>query len=96
MEINDVMIDNLASLSKLKFDKDAKEEIKKDLQKILKLVDKLQELNTENVAPLVYLTDEENVMREDVAIQEITKEDALKNAPAKDSDYFKAPKVIEK
>lgn len=96
MEINDSMIDNLASLSKLKFEKDAKEEIKRDLKKILKLVDKLQEVNTGNVEPLIYLSDEENIMREDVVIQEITKEDALKNAPAKDSDYFKSPKVIDK
>ena len=57
---------------------------------------KLNELNTDNVEPLIYMTDEVNVLREDVVKTDMTQEEALKNAPKKDSDYFKVPKVVEK
>jgi aspartyl-tRNA(Asn)/glutamyl-tRNA(Gln) amidotransferase subunit C len=42
------------------------------------------------------MSDEVNVLREDIAQTDITKEEALRNAPAKDSDYFRVPKVFEK
>jgi aspartyl-tRNA(Asn)/glutamyl-tRNA(Gln) amidotransferase subunit C len=45
---------------------------------------------------LIYLSDEINVLREDQVSAGLKKEDALKNAPASDSDYFKVPKVISK
>ena len=58
-------------------------------------MESLNEVDTSNVAPLVYMTDEKNVFRHDVVKQEITHEEALKNAPKKDSDYFRVPKVID-
>ncbi|HET6245521.1 MAG: Asp-tRNA(Asn)/Glu-tRNA(Gln) amidotransferase subunit GatC [Bacteroidetes bacterium] len=96
MKIDDKMVDHLAHLSRLEFDKQAKDEITKDLNNILTFVEKLNELDTENVEPLIYMTDEFNVMREDEAIISLTQIEALKNAPKKDSDYFKVPKVLEK
>jgi len=96
MQIDEKLIDKLADLSKLKFDQDSKKEIMHDMNRILELVNKLDELDTTNVEPLVYLTDEINVLREDKVKQEISREDALKNAPKKDSDYFKVPKVLKK
>ncbi|MBL4716691.1 MAG: Asp-tRNA(Asn)/Glu-tRNA(Gln) amidotransferase GatCAB subunit C [Bacteroidetes bacterium] len=96
MEIDDKMVDNLARLAKLEYDRESKEEIKNDLKRILDLIDKLQEVDTTGVEPLVYMTDEENVLRDDVVKQEITRQEALKNAPKKDSDYFKVPKVLNK
>lgn len=96
MKIDYKIVDNLAELAKLEFKAEAKEEIVKDLNRILELVDKLNELDTSNVEPLVYLTDETNVLREDEVIQNLKREDVLKNAPKSDSDYFKVPKVIEK
>jgi len=53
------------------------------------------ELDTEKVEPLIYMTDETNVLRPDTPELTVTQKEALKNAPRKDSDYFKAPKVIE-
>lgn len=94
MKIDDKLIDNLAELSKLEFDEKSKEELKGNLQKILDLVEQLNELDTEGVEPLVYMTENRNIFREDKVEQYITKEDALKNAPDKDSDYIKVPKVI--
>ncbi|MFT6851268.1 MAG: aspartyl-tRNA(Asn)/glutamyl-tRNA(Gln) amidotransferase subunit C, partial [Sphingobacteriales bacterium] len=60
----------------------------------LTFVEKLNELDTENVDPLIYVTDEHDVKREDVSKTFITHEEALKNAPKRDSDYFRVPKVI--
>ena len=90
------MVDHLAHLARIEFENESKTEIISDLNKILSFVEKLNELDTENVEPLIYMTDENNVMREDEVILTITQQEALKNAPQKDSDYFKVPKVIEK
>ncbi|HLP21469.1 MAG TPA: Asp-tRNA(Asn)/Glu-tRNA(Gln) amidotransferase subunit GatC [Chitinophagales bacterium] len=96
MKIDDELVDRLAELSKLEFDQQAKEGIKKDLQKILNLVEKLEEVNVDGVEPLIYMTDEKNVLRKDVVADTVSKEEALQNAPQRDSDYFKVPKVITK
>ena len=96
MTIDNKMVDHLAHLARLEFENESKTEIISDLNKILSFVEKLNELDTENVEPLIYMTDENNVMREDEVILTITQQEALKNAPQKDSDYFKVPKVIEK
>ena len=96
MEIDNATVDKLCDLAKLEFNKDAREEIIKDLNNILVFVNKLNELDTSNVEPLIYISDEVNILREDIARQNISQQDALKNAPKRDSDYFKAPKVLEK
>ena len=96
MKIDSSTVDKLADLAKLEFDAEAKKEIIADLSRVLDFVDKLNELNTDNVEPLVYLTDEKNVLRKDVVIQEISQKEALRNAPQKDSDYFIVPKVLKK
>jgi len=96
MKIDKATIDKLADLAKLEFDDKSKDEIIKDLNKILTFVDKLNEMNTDDVEPLTYMSDEVNVMREDDVIQRITQKEALKNAPKKDSDYFIVPKVLNK
>jgi aspartyl-tRNA(Asn)/glutamyl-tRNA(Gln) amidotransferase subunit C len=96
MKIDNELVDRLAELSKLEFDEQAKEGLKKDLGKILDLVKKLEEVDVEGVEPLIYMTDEKNVLRKDVVSDMVTKEEALQNAPQHDSDYFKVPKVIKK
>ena len=96
MKVTDELILNLSSLSKLRFDKSNAEKMKQDLQKILKFVNKLSEINTDEVEPLIYLSNEINILRDDDEITELTQEEALKNAPKKDSDYFKVPTVVKK
>ena len=88
-------VDEIAHLARLEFNDAAKGEILKDMNNMLVFVDKLNELNTDNVEPLIYMTDEKNVMREDEPKDTLTQKEALKNAPKKDSDYFKVPKVID-
>ena len=96
MEINNKLIQDIAKLSKLKFDESSTEKMKEDLKKILAFVDKLNEIDTEGVDPLIYLSDEKNVLRTDEISAFTSQEDALKNAPQKDSDYFKVPTVLKK
>lgn len=96
MQIDNALVDRLAELSKLEFDATEKERIKGDLQGILNLIEKLNEVNTEGVQPMLYMNEEVNVLRADEVKGEVTKTEALQNAPQKDSDYFKVPKVIKK
>jgi aspartyl-tRNA(Asn)/glutamyl-tRNA(Gln) amidotransferase subunit C len=96
MKIDRSTVDKLAELSKLEFDGPAKDAIINDLNRMIGFVDKLAEVNTDGVEPLIYMSDETNMLREDEVRQEITQQEALKNAPKRDSDYFKVPKVIDK
>jgi aspartyl-tRNA(Asn)/glutamyl-tRNA(Gln) amidotransferase subunit C len=96
MQVNDALIEKLAELSMLKFNKEEKEEIKADLQKMIGFIDKLQELDTIGVEPLMHMSGEVNVLREDVVGPMLTQREALKNASHHDDQYFKVPKVIKK
>lgn len=96
MEINEAIIDKLAKLSKLEFTSDDKKELQVDLQNMLQFVNKLNELDTSGVEPLLHITTNTNVLREDIVKQDFTKEEALKNATVKDESFFKVPKVIKK
>ena len=88
-------VDEIAHLARLEFSPEEKPGILNDMNRMLTFIDKLNELDTEHVTPLIYMTDEKNVMRADEPETTISQKEALKNAPRKDSDYFKAPKVIE-
>lgn len=94
MKLDNSTVDKLADLAKLEFPHQAKDEMVKDLNRILSFIEKLNELDTKNIEPLIYMNEDVNVLREDEIRQDITKKDALRNAPKKDSDYFKVPKVI--
>jgi len=96
MEVNNKLIEDLSRLAKLEFDEKSAEKMKEDLKKIISFVDKLSEIDTEGVEPLIYLSEEVNVLRTDEIANEVSQEDALKNAPQKDSDYFKVPTVLKK
>jgi aspartyl-tRNA(Asn)/glutamyl-tRNA(Gln) amidotransferase subunit C len=87
-------VQELAALSRLKFDGEAAEKMRQDLENILEMCEKLNAVNTDGVEPLIYMTDRVNNLREDKVVQDITHEEALKNAPKKDSDFFRVPKVI--
>lgn len=95
MIVDEALIAKLANLSKLEFDMEGTEAIKQDLTKILSFMEKLNELNTDGVEPLVYINEDTNVFREDEVKYPITKEEALMNAPIKDKDYIKVPKFVK-
>jgi aspartyl-tRNA(Asn)/glutamyl-tRNA(Gln) amidotransferase subunit C len=95
MKITNEKIDQLAHLSRLEFNSDEQAKIKTDLENILVLCEKLNEVDTQGIEPLIYMTDSENNVREDLVEQNFSREQLLSNAPKKDSDYFRVPKVIE-
>jgi len=96
MEVNDLLIDNLAKLSHLSFSDQEKKEIRADLQEMISFIEKLKEVNTEGVTPLLHMSSNVNMLREDVVQGSVSREEALKNAPETDGTFFKVPKVIKK
>ncbi len=96
MEVNDELVNKLSNLARLTFEPAEKEEIKKDLQKMITFIEKLNELDTKGVEPLLFMTDEVNVLREDEVKGSISRKEGLLNAPLKDEQFFKVPKVIKK
>lgn len=96
MKITDDLVDHISHLARLKFEGDNKEAIKKDMENIISFMDKLSELPTDNIEPLIFMNDEVNVLRDDNPNISVTQDEALKNAPKKDSDYFRIPKVLSK
>jgi aspartyl-tRNA(Asn)/glutamyl-tRNA(Gln) amidotransferase subunit C len=96
MKIDDKMIEKISGLAYLEFREEEKEKIRQDLEQILTFVEKLKELDTEDVDPLVYLSDRTNVLRGDNVSETISHEEALLNAPEKSGRFFKVPKVIRK
>jgi aspartyl-tRNA(Asn)/glutamyl-tRNA(Gln) amidotransferase subunit C len=88
-------VDEIAHLARLEFNDESKNEVLNDLNRMLTFIDKLNELDTNNVEPLIYMTNESNILREDKPEITVSQKEALKNAPNKDSDYFKVPKVID-
>lgn len=96
MEVNNDTVDKLADLSRLRFDGEERGKIKADLEKMLAFVEKLNELDTDGLEPLVYMTEGYLKLRKDESGSELTQDDALKNGPSHDSDYFKVPKVLDK
>lgn len=96
MEIDDAMIEKLANLARLKFDQIEKIGIKNDLQNMIGLIEKMNELDTTDVQPLLHITDNVNVWRDDVVEGSVTNEQALQNAANKNAPFFIVPKVIKK
>lgn len=90
------MVENLANLARLRFSEAEKEIIAADLQRMIAFVDKLNELDTTGVSPLLHMTDNFNVLREDEVKGSISRAEGLKNAPKNDGVFFKVPKVIRK
>jgi aspartyl-tRNA(Asn)/glutamyl-tRNA(Gln) amidotransferase subunit C len=96
MEVNNALVEKLANLSRLKFDDTQKESIKTDLQNMIQFVEKLNELDTTGVEPLLHMSDNVNILREDEVKGSIDRTEGLKNAPVQDGVFFKVPKVIKK
>ena len=63
---------------------------------MLNLVDKLQEVDTTGVEPLIHITQEKNRLRQDEAVLRLDREDVLRIAPNQDGQYFRVPKVVKK
>lgn len=95
MKIDIAIIEKVAHLARLEVKEEDKQRLVSDMGNILTFMEKLNEVDTADVKPLVYMTDEYNVLREDVVIQELSREEALKNAPDQDGKFFRVAKVIK-
>ncbi len=90
---NDVK--KIAELARLEFNETEIENYTVEMNKILDYMEKLNELNTDNVEPLSHPIENSNVFREDIEKGSVSRESALKNAPDKTTEHFKVPKVIK-
>ena len=96
MKVNDELVNKITHLAKLQFNESEKESIKTDLQRMIEFVEKLNELDTTGVKPLLHMSDNVNILREDEVKGSIDRKEGLKNAPVHDDEFFKVPKVIKK
>ncbi|HYG40963.1 MAG TPA: Asp-tRNA(Asn)/Glu-tRNA(Gln) amidotransferase subunit GatC [Cytophagales bacterium] len=95
MKVDKNTLRKIAHLARLEFDPKHEEGMIKSMTEILDWVEKLNEVDTENVEPLLHMSEEINVFREDEVRSHLAHERGLQNAPKKDSDYFRVPKVME-
>ena len=97
MLINDELINRIARLAYLDFTSEEERlKIRGDLEKILNFMDTLNSLDTTNVDPLIYLSDQENDTGNDVVDHVLPAGEVFRNAPDHNDRYFKVPKVINK
>ena len=96
MSITKDQIKHLAHLSRLELTDNELDSMQGDMEKILEFVAKIDELDLTGVEPLTQMSASVDVMRTDQARNMITKEQALKNAPDANSDYFRVPKFGKK
>jgi len=96
MQVDEKLVDDLAHLSRLRFTAVEKDGIRKDMEKIIGFVEKLNELDTTGVEPLRHMSQVVNVMRSDELNGSISREEALSNVPEHDATFIKVPKVLSK
>ncbi|ERM82419.1 glutamyl-tRNA amidotransferase subunit C [Rhodonellum psychrophilum GCM71 = DSM 17998] len=95
MKIDVNTLKKIAHLARLEFDEAGAEKMTQDMSQILDWVEQLNEVDTQGVEPITTMSSEVNVLREDAVANHLTHEQGLKNAPQRDSDYFRVPKVME-
>jgi len=95
MKIDKASIKKIAHLARLEFDEGSAEKMSQDMSQILDWVEQLNEIDTTDVEPLTTMSSEVNVMREDKVGKHLEREDGLNNAPKRDAEYFRVPKVLE-
>ncbi|MEP7129042.1 MAG: Asp-tRNA(Asn)/Glu-tRNA(Gln) amidotransferase subunit GatC [Chitinophagales bacterium] len=96
MQIDDHLVDKLSTLARLEFAPEERMQLKDDLEKMIAFISKLEEVDTSGVAPLIFLSEETNVFREDEVKETITREEAMMNVPVSEDGYILVPKVLSK
>ncbi len=95
MKIDKQLISKLEHLARLELSEEEAGRLADDLNRILEMVEKLQELDTSETEPLVYINEDVNILREDKVEGQVSREEALRNAPDHDGEHFRVPKVID-
>lgn len=94
MSVSKEDVKKIAVLARLEFTEEEIGNYTNEMNQILNYMEKLNELDTENIKPLSHPIENSNVFREDVLKESTLREEALKNAPDKTNEHFKVPKVI--
>jgi aspartyl-tRNA(Asn)/glutamyl-tRNA(Gln) amidotransferase subunit C len=94
MKIDHETLHKIAHLSRLEISAEEEQAMIKKLEGVLNWMEQLNEIDTENVAPLTHMTEEINAFREDIPKNTITREEGLSNAPKHDDKYFRVAKVM--
>lgn len=95
MPITKQQVEYVAHLSRLDLSEEEKDRIAHQLDAILDYVEKLNELDTENIEPLVHVAERHNVFREDAVGESLPTQEALNNAPEQSEGFFKVPRIID-
>ena len=96
MKVTNDMVERLAHLARLSFTEEEKKELQYDLERMIAFVEKLKEVDTTGIEPLLHITGTTNMLREDEIRNDISRQEALLNAPLTDGNFFKVPKMIKK
>jgi len=91
IEIKDV--EHVAKLARLELTEEEKVKYSKQLSDIVKYVEQMNEVDTTNVEPMNHPIHFTNVMREDEIRYDVEKEELMKNAPQREGDFFRVPKI---
>ncbi|MDA0195204.1 MAG: Asp-tRNA(Asn)/Glu-tRNA(Gln) amidotransferase subunit GatC [Bacteroidetes bacterium] len=95
MQITKETLEKIAHLARLEIKPEEEAGLLNDLNEILVWVEKLNEVNTDGVEPIIHMTREINGFRDDLATNALAKADGLKLAPDHDGNFFRVPKVIK-
>ena len=88
-------VEYVAGLAHLSPDEDTKERLAKEMGDILAYMDKLNELDTGDVEPTMHAIPMTNVFRDDAVAAGLDREEALRNAPKSDGEYFLVPRILD-
>jgi len=87
-------VEYLSKLARIELTEEEKTKFEKELEKIVEYVSKLNEVNTDNVEPCYHVGKIKNVFREDIPSDFPSKEEIIKNAPQREKNLFKVPRII--
>lgn len=96
MRVTKTDVEKIAALARVEFSEEEKEQLRSQMERILDYVQKLNELDTDNVEPTYSIQHSTELLREDKVAESMPREDALMNAPARTDGFFRVPKIIQK
>jgi aspartyl-tRNA(Asn)/glutamyl-tRNA(Gln) amidotransferase subunit C len=95
MSIDKETIKHISKLARISLDNKKIDNLSKDLSSILKFIEKLNKLNTDDIKPLTSIIDASLKFRKDEILEGKIREQILKNSPEKNDEFFVVPKVVE-
>ena len=95
MKIDEAQVRRVALLSRLELSDQEVSQLSTQLSAIFEYIEKLNELDTDNVEPLAHCLPIHNVLRDDVPRPSLSNDEALANAPEREDEYFKVPKILD-